>query len=819
MAAQLVGAGGRACSRWRHRCGGLRELDPQGFEMEQLPTPPPRVASRTVPFPLPHGRAIELGFRAPIESPPRLVARQLLPLQSQCRQEGEDVVGAVEPDRGAGPASAARSAAAAAPSTPPRRQCIEVTPASKLSLISEDLCIGCGICVKVCPFNAIQIINLPSDLNKETTHRYGQNSFKLHRLPVPRPGQVLGLVGTNGIGKSTALKILAGKLKPNLGTFTDPPSWDNILRHFRGSELQKYFTQLLEDKMKAIVKPQYLDHIPKSVKGKVGDLLNKKDERKVKDKLCDMLDLNQVMDRNVSDLSGGELQRFAIAARAMEEADVYMFDEPSCYLDVKQRLKAAQVIRSLLQPKNYVIVVEHDLSILDYLSDYICCLYGSPGAYGVVTLPTSVREGINIFLNGFVPTENVRFRGEKLTFRVTESTEEIIEGETYQCYKYPTMMKTRQHLSAGQVKPDKVGDQEVDMPSYSVSYKPQELISRISFTVRELLHKKIPGSCSHAQFRSDVMKPLKIEDLMDRQVANLSGGQLQRIALCLCLGKVRSLLIMPYGSFLRSNAGKKFLLMIAILNHCFFREHLETVYSCAQPADIYLIDEPSAHLDSEQHLLAAKVIKRFILHENKTAFVVEHDFIMATYLADKVVVFEGKPSVDCTANAPETLASGMNRFLSHLDITFRTDPTTYRPRINKLGSTKDNEQKAAGCHYYLEKLSPRAHPHSIEAPLELNSTSAHAIMHIHACKFVYASVIGSIMSLVDMNTKDRELKETKFYVPARSHLPVLSECRGTCWHQCYGLAIEKSDNDIYDMLPQNCSLNDSRFEGSDSMED
>ncbi|KAK3156609.1 hypothetical protein QOZ80_2AG0109480 [Eleusine coracana subsp. coracana] len=395
------------------------------------------------------------------------------------------------------------------------------------------------------------------------------------------------------------------------------------------------------------------------------------------------------MDRNVSDLSGGELQRFTIAARALENADVYMFDEPSCYLDVKQRLKAAQVIRSLLHPKNYVIVVEHDLSILDYLSDYICCLYGSPGAYGVVTLPSSVREGINIFLNGFIPTENMRFREEKLTFRVTESTEEIIEGETYQSYKYPNMVKARSgfklsvmegsfndsqivvmlgengtgkttiiRMLAGQVKPDKtIDDEEVDLPSYTVSYKPQELISKVNFSVRELLHKKVPGSCSHAQFKSDVMKPLKIEELMDKQVTHLSGGELQRVALCLCLGK---------------------------------------------PADIYLIDEPSAHLDSEQRLVAAKVIKRFILHGKKTAFVVEHDFIMATYLADKVIVFEGKPSVDCTANAPEPLASGMNRFLSHLDVTFRTDPTTYRPRINKLGSVKDTEQKAAGCYYYLD---------------------------------------------------------------------------------------------------------------------
>ncbi|KAK8508293.1 hypothetical protein V6N13_055741 [Hibiscus sabdariffa] len=134
--------------------------------------------------------------------------------------------------------------------------------------------------------------------------------------------------------------------------------------------------------------------------------------------LCVELELNSVIDRNVTDLSGGELQRFAIAYVAIQNAEIYMFDEPSSYLDVKQRLKVAQVIRSLLRPDSYVIVVEHDLSVLDYLSDFICCLYGKPGAYGVVTLPFSVREGINIFLAGFVPTENLRFRAESLTFKV-----------------------------------------------------------------------------------------------------------------------------------------------------------------------------------------------------------------------------------------------------------------------------------------------------------------------------------------------------------------------------------------------------------------
>jgi len=158
--------------------------------------------------------------------------------------------------------------------------CIEVTPASKISFISEELCIGCGICVKKCPFEAISIINLPKSLERDTTHRYGPNSFKLHRLPMPRPGQVLGLVGTNGIGKSTALKILAGKLKPNLGKFDNAPDWQEILAYFRGSELQNYFTKILEDNIKAIIKPQYVDNIPKAVKGSVEKILAQKDERK-----------------------------------------------------------------------------------------------------------------------------------------------------------------------------------------------------------------------------------------------------------------------------------------------------------------------------------------------------------------------------------------------------------------------------------------------------------------------------------------------------------------------------------------------------------
>ncbi|XP_054754836.2 ATP-binding cassette sub-family E member 1-like [Lytechinus pictus] len=562
--------------------------------------------------------------------------------------------------------------------------CIEVVPTSKIAAISEQLCIGCGICVKKCPFEAIHIINLPSNLEKDTTHRYNANSFKLHRLPTPRPGEVLGLVGTNGIGKSTALKILAGKLKPNLGKFASPPDWQEILLYFRGSELQNYFTKILEDDLKAIIKPQYVDQIPKAVKGTVQLLLDRKDETDTQDVICERLDLTKIKDRKVEELSGGELQRFACAVVCIQQADIYMFDEPSSYLDVKQRLKAAQAIRSLIHSDKYIIVVEHDLSVLDYLSDFICCLYGVPSAYGVVTLPFSVREGINIFLDGFVPTENLRFRETSLVFKVSENAEEE-EIKRMRRYQYPGMSKTLKsfhmdvnqgeftdseiivmlgengtgkttfiRMMAGILKPN---DEGVTVPQLNISYKPQKISPKSQGTVRMLLHSKIRDSYVHPQFISDVMKPLSIESIFDQEVQNLSGGELQRVALTLCLG---------------------------------------------QPADVYLIDEPSAYLDSEQRLVAAKVIKRFILHAKKTGFVVEHDFIMATYLADRVIVFDGMPSIKTRANTPQSLLVGMNKFLKSLDITFRRDPTNFRPRINKLNSVKDTEQKKTGNFFFLE---------------------------------------------------------------------------------------------------------------------
>ncbi|CAF0749359.1 unnamed protein product [Didymodactylos carnosus] len=561
--------------------------------------------------------------------------------------------------------------------------CIEVTPESKIANISEELCIGCGICVKKCPFEAIAIINLPSNLDKDTTHRYGPNAFKLHRLPTPRPGQVLGLVGTNGIGKTTALRILAGKLKPNLGKFNTPPDWEYILKFFRGSELQNFFTKILEENLKAILKPQYVDQIPKAAQGNVQDILNKKDELGNQDAITDAFDLHNIKDRQISELSGGELQRFACAMVCIQKGDIFMFDEPSSYLDVKQRLKAALAIRDIIRENRYIIVVEHDLSVLDYLSDFICVLYGSPGHYGVVTMPFSVREGINVFLEGFIRTENLRFRDVALTFKVVETAAEE-EVKRLCNNNYPSMTKKlgsfNLSVDAGSFTESEIvvllgengtgkttlirmlagnitSDSEDEVPQLNISYKPQKISPKSTGTVRDLLNSRIRDAIFHPQFQTDVAKPLQIDNIIDQEVQNLSGGELQRVALCLCLGK---------------------------------------------PADVYLIDEPSAYLDSEQRLHAARVIKRFVLHCKKTGFVVEHDFIMATYLADRVIVFDGQPSVNAHASEPQALVPGMNSFLKQLEITFRRDPENARPRINKKFSVKDTEQKSAGNYFFLE---------------------------------------------------------------------------------------------------------------------
>ena len=274
--------------------------------------------------------------------------------------------------------------------------CIVLNEESKKAEIDEDICNGCGICVKVCPFDAITIVNLASELATDKIHQYGVNSFRLFKLPTPKKGQVVGLLGRNGMGKSTVVNILSGILKPNLGNYESPPEWDEILKYYSGTELKSHFEQIKDGNIRASIKPQQVYNVAQAFDGTGKELLEKYDDRGVSKQLIQDLGLQNSMDQSLKELSGGELQRIAVAVTASKDADFYFFDEPSSYNDVYQRMRVAKTIHSLAAIGKSVMVVEHDLTLLDYLSDFIEVLYGDPAVYGIVSsvLSTTCSMGL-----------------------------------------------------------------------------------------------------------------------------------------------------------------------------------------------------------------------------------------------------------------------------------------------------------------------------------------------------------------------------------------------------------------------------------------
>jgi ATP-binding cassette subfamily E protein 1 len=553
------------------------------------------------------------------------------------------------------------------------------------AVISETLCSGCGICVKKCPFKAISIVNLPDELEKDCGHRFGENSFKLFRLPMPSPGTVMGLIGQNGIGKTTTLKVFSGEIKPNLGKYDNPPDWPEIIQYYRGSSLQDYFQKMSEKKLKVSSKPQYVDKIPKAVSGKVGDLLEKVDERRQLDALSEELELKTVWDRPLEVLSGGELQRVAVAATLSREADVYLFDEPSSYLDVKQRLVVARTIRSLKEQQKTIIVAEHDLAIIDYLSDQICLFYGEPGVYGVVSHVHGVRTGINIYLQGYIPDENIMFRKESIVFHEKPPTAGTNLSEPL--LKWDSMTKTfkgfKLTIEPGEIKIGEIvgilgangigkttfvkilaGLEETDekqkLGELTVSYKPQYIAPDYTGTVQELLMSVAKENFTSSWYKTEIAQPLRLQVLMDRNVMELSGGELQKVAIAACLSR---------------------------------------------KPDLYLLDEPSAYLDVEERLNMAKTLRRVVEAHGIPAFVVEHDVVTQDFIADRLMVFNGEPGVSGLANPPTSLRKGMNTFLKEMNITFRRDSITMRPRVNKEASQMDKFQKGIGEYYYT-KMKP-----------------------------------------------------------------------------------------------------------------
>ena len=559
--------------------------------------------------------------------------------------------------------------------------CIVMNEEIKKAQIDEDICNGCGICVKVCPFDAITIVNLASELATDKVHQYGINSFRLYKLPTPTKGEVVGLLGRNGMGKSTVVNILSGNLKPNLGNYSEPPEWDDILKYYSGTELKSHFEKIKNGDIKASIKPQQVYNVAEVFDGTAKDLLEKYDERGVTKELVEELGLKNSLENNLKELSGGELQRLAVAVATSKDADFYFFDEPSSYNDVFQRTGVARVIQGLAKMGKSVMVVEHDLTLLDYLSDYIDVLYGEPAAYGIVSNILSTKVGINVFLDGYLPNENVRFRDKKFTFDSSATTTENFQvGDEVISYpllekKFPafsvtiepgkvrkgevlgimganalgktTMMK----MIAGVEKPD---TGKIDK-KVKIAYKPQYLANDIDVEVIDLLDKANEGPIQGSMEEEQIVDPLKIKKLYNKSVKNLSGGELQKVAVASCL---------------------------------------------LQKVDVYALDEPSAFLDVEDRIAIAKFIQKFVRSFSKSAIIIDHDLQLMDLISDSMVIFEGTSGIEGHATSPLTKTNAMNQFLKSLEITFRRDEKTARPRVNKSDSRLDKTQKDSGNFYY-----------------------------------------------------------------------------------------------------------------------
>ncbi len=559
--------------------------------------------------------------------------------------------------------------------------CIVLNEESKKAQIDEDICNGCGICVKVCPFDAITIVNLASELATDKIHQYGPNSFRLFRLPTPKIGQVVGLLGRNGMGKSTVVNILSGNLKPNLGRYENPPEWDEILKYYSGTELKQHFEKIEQKKIRASIKPQQVYQITQAFDGTGKELLEKYDERGVSRELIKKLGLENSMEQSLKELSGGELQRIAVAVAASKDTEFYFFDEPSSYNDVFQRIGVARVIQNLARIGKSVMVVEHDLTLLDFLSDFVEVLYGEPAAYGIVSSVLSTKVGINVFLDGYLPAENVRFRDKKFSFDVSSSSTDIFQ-EGSDIVTYPKLEKKYSSFSVtiepGRVRKGEVlgimganalgkttmmkmiaGVEKPDSGSIDkkikIAYKPQYLQNDIDVEVIALLDKANGNPVEGSLEEEQILEPLKIKKLYNKSVKNLSGGELQKVAVASCL---------------------------------------------LQKVDLYALDEPSAFLDVEDRIVVAKFLQKFVRSFGKSAIVIDHDLQLMDLVSDTMIIFEGESGIVGQATSPMPKADAMNRFLKSLDMSFRRDERSLRPRVNKLESRLDKDQKASGNYYY-----------------------------------------------------------------------------------------------------------------------
>lgn len=536
----------------------------------------------------------------------------------------------------------------------------------ELHIADSDVMEMHKLCINKYPVpGAIRLIRLP-DESGTPIHQFAENGFRLYNLPEISPDKIIGLLGPNGVGKSVSMDIISGRLRPNLAQ--SDASIRAVLEQFRGTVLHQHLLQVFDQELSVSYKIQRVEQLQQQ------DIVVKKFLSDVPEELISALGILHVMSRRTGVLSGGELQRVLLARHIAADAQLYVFDEPSTYLDVKQRLNTAKLIAGI--QSGSVFVIDHDLTILDMCSDQIHVYYGDPSAFGYVSDSLSVREGINQYITGYLRSHNIAFRKKPLEFS-QETQQET--GSATTLLEYSALSKNLEtfnmEVSSGQIRRKEVvavfGENALgktvfakllagvltadsgNVDSKTIAYKPQH-IKASSVRVEDFIDAHI--DMTDVFFKKLIRQAFGLDMVYDQTLESLSGGQLQKLAITYCL---------------------------------------------SQDAQLYVLDEPSAYLDVEARLRLSSLLKEFVAKKDTSILLIDHDLLLLANIAQRGIVFSGTPGIQGTASQPMHIRDALNVFLSSIDVTFRVDRQTSRLRANKPGSQKDIAQKTTGM--YVER--------------------------------------------------------------------------------------------------------------------
>ncbi len=518
-----------------------------------------------------------------------------------------------------------------------KKDCIVLSEDKSIAIISEALCTGCGICPKVCPFHAISIVNTVAPVEDKQIYRYGENLFVLYGLALPKKG-VIGVVGENGCGKSTTVKLLTGVLTP---------------QNKYSKEVAAYFDAF--NSSLVAVKPQ---EIAGKIKGRVRALLESINEAGRLQALDAVLDLHPLYERDFSQLSGGELQRVVVAAALLREKDTYILDEPLAFLDYAYRIRLAQYLKDNFSEKN-VLLVDHDLSLLSHACHAVYLMYGVPGTYGIASQPYAVDRGINMFLEGFIEPENVRFR-HHISYKMA-----LEEPHRTPSFTVPPVVLKKGSFSienealiqlmegeiVGVAGPNGTGKSTlaqhlVETHGEAAALKPQ-ILSRPTGIVGE-----VTSIAHHVPWAETFVRTMNIGKLEFMPFKSLSSGELQKVELLRTLSQ--------------------------------------------EGPSLFVLDEPTNAMDAVGRIALSKLLREKAAGSECTMIVIDHDFEFLLNTVDRLIVFGGTPSVKGRVEGIFSKDEGVARLLAQFDLSYRSDPASKRLKLNKRGSVKDRELKERG---------------------------------------------------------------------------------------------------------------------------